>query len=204
MAGATMGGLLLAGGRSSRFGSDKAVATVHGVTLLDRAVACLRAACDGPLVVASGDGRSRPGVGDRQVADLVTDGGPLSAIAAGLTALVDEVPRVAVLAVDHLDPSPDLLRLLAARHGGSSTSVALAEVDGRLQPLQAVWSTALAGDVVSAVRGGARSVVRWLEDRDDVLVVAADDLVRAGIQPSVIRDVDRPSDLPPTSDASDS
>lgn len=189
-------GLLLAGGRSSRFGSDKALAVVDGATLLDRAVACLREVCDGPLVVASGDGRCRPGVGDRQVADLVTGAGPLSAIGAGLADLVDDAGHVAVLAVDHLAPSAALLRHLAGVAG--SWKVSVCEVDGRLQPLQAVWSTALADEVAAAVALGARSVVRWLEGRPDAHVEGEDALRAAGLATAVVRDVDRPGDLPPT------
>lgn len=190
-----LGGLLLAGGSSRRFGTDKALAEVDGVTLLARAERCLRTACDGPVVVASGDGQARPGVGDRQVADRVADGGPLSAIAAGLADLAGDVDRVAVLAVDHLAPSPDLLRLLAAQPG--QWACAMVEVGGRLQPLHAVWSTAVADDVVAAVDAGERGVLWWLGGRDDVLVVPEPSLRAAGIDPQVVRDADTPDDLVP-------
>lgn len=189
-----LAGLLLAGGRSRRFGSDKALAEVDGRSLLRRAEACLREVCEGPLVVASGDGRARPGVGDRQVADLVPDGGPLSAIGAGLADLHDDADRVAVLAVDHLDPSPALLRLLAEQPG--RWSCALAEVGGRRQPLHAVWSTAVAGEVAIAVDAGVRGVLQWLDGRDDVVVVGEEALRAAGVPLVAIRDVDRPGDLP--------
>ena len=192
---AQLAGLLLAGGTSRRFGSDKALAEVDGATLLDRAAQCLRAACDGPVVVASGDGARRPGVGDRQVADRVAGAGPLSAVAAGLDDLRDDAGRVAVLAVDHLSPSADLLRLLAGRPG--EWACALAEVGGRRQPLQAVWSTAVADDVAGAVDAGQRGVLRWLEGRDDVLVVGEATLRAAGIDLAAVHDVDTPGDLPP-------
>ena len=191
---AELAGLLLAGGRSSRFGSDKALVEVDGTTLLHRGAACLRAVCDGPVVVASGDGASRPGVGDRQVADRMAGAGPLSAIAAGLRDLAPDAPHAAVLAVDHLTPSAGLLRLLAAQPG--RWSCALAAVGGRRQPLHAVWSTHVAADVADAVDAGERGVLRWLDGRDDVVVVSEQRLRVAGIPPSVVRDVDRPGDLP--------
>lgn len=191
---ATLAGLVLAGGASSRFGADKALAVVDGVTLLDRAVACLRAVCDGPVVIASGDGRSRVGVGDRQVPDLVADAGPLSAIAAGLEDVREEARHVAVLAVDHVAPSAELFDLLAAR-AGSRACVAI-ERDGRLQPLHAVWSTAVADDLATAVEEGARGVIRWLRSRDDLEVVGDDELAAAGIDPVATVDADVPGDLP--------
>ncbi len=191
-----LAGLLLAGGTSSRFGSDKALAEVEGRTLLSVAEACLREVCTGPLLVASGDGVARPGVGDGQVADLEPDAGPLSAIAGGLTALssVSGVDAVAVLAVDHLHPSAALLRLLAAARGDAVC--ALAEVEGRRQPLHAVWSVEVAEAVAETVVAGERSVLGWLGARQDVVVLGDLDLARAGIAPDVVRDVDRPGDLP--------
>jgi len=47
-------GAVLAGGQSSRFGSDKALAALGGRTLLERAVASLETHCDGVIVVGRG------------------------------------------------------------------------------------------------------------------------------------------------------
>lgn len=189
-----LAGLVLAGGASRRFGTDKALVVVEGVTLLDRAVACLRAVCDRSVLVASGDGTSRPDVADGQVADLGGGpAGPLAGIAAGLGALRDEAPAVAVLAVDHPAPSAALLRLLVDRRGDAVC--ALAERAGWRQPLHAVWATAAADAVGDAVRRGVASPTRWLAARDDVLVLDERALRAAGIDPAVTRDVDRPADL---------
>ncbi|HTH27914.1 MAG TPA: molybdenum cofactor guanylyltransferase [Sphingobium sp.] len=48
-------GTVLAGGRSTRFGSDKALAMLDGVRLLDRAVAGLLPSCDAVIVVGRQD-----------------------------------------------------------------------------------------------------------------------------------------------------
>ena len=58
-------GAVLAGGLSSRFGSDKALAALGGQTLLARAVAALETQCDSVIVVGRGDmhDRPRPGMG---------------------------------------------------------------------------------------------------------------------------------------------
>ncbi|MBX9883718.1 MAG: molybdenum cofactor guanylyltransferase [Novosphingobium sp.] len=58
-------GAVLAGGQSSRFGSDKALAPLGGRTLLARAIAALEAQCDSVIVVGRGDldDRPRPGMG---------------------------------------------------------------------------------------------------------------------------------------------
>lgn len=56
-------GAVLAGGQSSRFGSDKALAALGGQTLLARAVASLEAQCDSVIVVGRGDVADRPRTG---------------------------------------------------------------------------------------------------------------------------------------------
>ena len=68
-------GAVLAGGRSSRFGSDKALAMLDGRTLLDHAQAALAPHCDALVIVGRDGGIAdwpRPGMG------------PLGAIAGAL------------------------------------------------------------------------------------------------------------------------
>ncbi|WP_447931801.1 molybdenum cofactor guanylyltransferase [Sphingopyxis fribergensis] len=48
-------GAVLAGGQSSRFGSDKALAMLGGRSLLDHAAAALRPHCDAVVVVGRGE-----------------------------------------------------------------------------------------------------------------------------------------------------
>lgn len=71
----TVLGAILAGGQSSRFGSDKALATLHGERLIDVARAALAGQCD-EVVVVGRDG----GVPDWPAADL----GPLGGVAGAL------------------------------------------------------------------------------------------------------------------------
>ncbi|KQU62281.1 hypothetical protein ASG67_04055 [Sphingomonas sp. Leaf339] len=69
-------GAVLAGGQSSRFGTDKAQAILNGRTLVDHAIATLRRHCDEVVVIGSQAGGlpdlPRPGLG------------PLGGIAAAL------------------------------------------------------------------------------------------------------------------------
>lgn len=72
-------GAVLAGGMSTRFGSDKALAKLDGLSLLERAVASLKALCDSVVIV----GRDSPLA--PSVADWPRTGmGPLGGVAAAL------------------------------------------------------------------------------------------------------------------------
>ena len=108
-------GVVLAGGRSTRFGSDKALAELHGHTLLDRAVRALGAFCDA-VVIAGRDAGPAPTLPDWPRPGM----GPLGGIAAGLrhaaahgyrsilTCGVDSVALPATLLAD-LSPAPAYL-----------------------------------------------------------------------------------------------
>ena len=86
-------GAVLAGGRSRRFGSDKAMALLDGQTLIDRVIAALAPQVDALLVC----GRDMPGVRcvtDRPVADLGPLGGLNAALRYGLDNGFDSVISV--------------------------------------------------------------------------------------------------------------
>jgi molybdopterin-guanine dinucleotide biosynthesis protein A len=158
-----LAGLVLAGGRSSRMGRDKALLPVGGQPLLVSAVRFLRAFC-APVLIAGGSADRTaallrlPGLGRADgVADQGEDGaGPL----AGLTAGLERAPAglVAVLAVDLPAPSRPVLELLADRWAGEVAVVP--EVGGRLEPLHAVWSTTAAAPLRERLVAGRRSVTQ--------------------------------------------
>lgn len=72
-------GVVLAGGQSSRFGSDKALAVLDGQTLLDRAVGALARLCEAVVVVGRAEAPA-PVLTDRPRAGM----GPLGGLAAAL------------------------------------------------------------------------------------------------------------------------
>ncbi|WP_299193614.1 molybdenum cofactor guanylyltransferase [uncultured Erythrobacter sp.] len=72
-------GAVLAGGQSSRFGSDKADAELRGLTLLERAIESLKAMCASVIVVGR-EHASAPSVPDWPRAGM----GPLGGIAGAL------------------------------------------------------------------------------------------------------------------------
>lgn len=72
-------GAVLAGGRSTRFGSDKALAELDGRTLIARAVEALEGQCDAVVVVGREEAPA-PTLPDWPRADM----GPLAGVAAAL------------------------------------------------------------------------------------------------------------------------
>jgi molybdenum cofactor guanylyltransferase len=85
----TTGGIVLAGGRSSRMGTPKAALEWHGSTLLRRIAGIVARGVDGPVVVVSAPGQVLPPLpADVEVTTDAREGrGPLQGLAAGLAAL---------------------------------------------------------------------------------------------------------------------
>lgn len=98
-------GVVLAGGQSRRFGSDKALAVVDGHTLLDRAVLMLGRQCD-VLVVAGRDAAPIAVVADHPRAGLGPLGGLCGALRYGEEHGFDAVLSIPV---DAFDLPADLL-----------------------------------------------------------------------------------------------
>ena len=102
-------GVVLAGGQSSRFGSDKALAELAGHTLLARAVDLLSGWCE-QVVVAGRETAPAPTLPDWPQAGM----GPLGGIAAALHLAADQgYGAVLSIGVDAPDLPEDLPALLA-------------------------------------------------------------------------------------------
>jgi len=124
-------GAVLAGGRSSRFGSDKALAELHGKPLLLHAAEALAAQCDA-VIVCGRDWPGLVGVPDRPAPDL----GPLGGLNAALHhAAAHEFHAVLSIGCDTPLLPLDLARRLVA--AGEAAYV-------RTLPIVGLWPARLA------------------------------------------------------------
>lgn len=192
-------GIVLAGGRSSRFGSDKLEAVVDGERLLDRSVAALaRVATEVIVVSEPATVRAapiRPGVPVHLVEDPEPFGGPLVGLLAGLEAAAE--PLVLVVGGDMPTLRADVLRLLVARlvHDPERSVVTLA-ARGRLVPLPMALRTGAATDVARRLLGDGERRLRGLAERLPAAVIDEAEWRPLDPDGDTLRDVDRPEDLP--------
>jgi molybdopterin-guanine dinucleotide biosynthesis protein A len=198
MSGHGVSGIVLAGGRSSRFGSDKLVADIDGRRLLDLAIEGLAAVSDEVLVVVSpGDDRVLPNSKTtvRRVADPEQHGGPLVGLLAGLE--VADQPIVVVAGGDMPSLSRPVLeamirRLVASEPG---TDAIILASRGDRPPLPAVLRTGAATDVARRLVGDGERRLRSLFER--LPTRALDEAEWRPLDPdgATLRDIDRPADL---------
>jgi molybdenum cofactor guanylyltransferase len=191
-------GIVLAGGRSRRFGSDKLAARIGGGTLLDRSIAALASvAIDLVLVVAPGDGRV-PGPASRPlrvVADPEAHGGPLVGLLTGLEAV--KQPLVIVVGGDMPTLRPDVLRLLVRMLSTQPTiGGVVLRSRGELVPLPAAVRTGAATDVTRRLVGDGERRLRSLFERLPTRILDEGEWRPLDPDGETLRDVDRPADLP--------
>lgn len=164
-------GIVLAGGRSSRMGTDKAGIAWQDSTLLARVVGALAPVC-GEVVVVRAPGQVLPPLPAdvRTAEDAHPDRGPLEGMLAGLRAIAPGTIAF-VCAVDAPFLGPRFVGdVLAAVEPGSDAAVP--RVAGRAQPLAAAYRREVAGEVEALLAAGGRSMgallerleVRWLDD----------------------------------------
>lgn len=181
---ARLGGAVLAGGTSRRMGRDKAFIRIGGSSLVERAVAVLRAGGAAPVVVVGGDTIRIRGLGLDPVADEHPGAGPLGGILTALRHL--DTPIVIVMACDHLGPTAEAVRAVVAALGSADVAVPVSE--GVEQWLHSAWRRDAMWEVERAFTEGCRAPrelgtrlsVNWLLDGD----------------PRWYQDADRPADLP--------
>ncbi len=157
--------ILLAGGRSSRMGSDKASLMLAGQTLLQRTMAVLSEVA-AEIVIVHAPGQRLPAhesaVSTTVIEDPVEGEGPLIGIAAGLRHAPSETATVVAVDMPFLQPS--LLRLLAGRATTGRRIVVPMHLD-RPQPLCSVFR-----------RDALETIDRRIEDGERRIMAVADDL----------------------------
>lgn len=169
-------GVVLAGGRSSRMGTPKAMLDWHGSTLLYRTTALLKRALAGPVVVVAAPGQQLPDLpeGVSVVEDPEEGIGPLQGIAAGLSAVADQVPIAFVASTDMPFLHPAYVH--AVLSSMDDVDVALPVLDGFRQTLAAGYRTEL-GDVATELLEKGGRTPGELFEKVNLRELSADDLL---------------------------
>jgi len=145
-------GIILAGGASRRFGSDKAAALLGSAPLLRHVVNRVRPQVD--LLAISGSGRANFDL--PVIADSLKGEGPLGGLISGLAwAKEREIPLVVTFACDTPFLPHDLVSTLQ-RALTEDRQCAVAISDGRMQPISALWRTSVYNELSEAFDKGVR------------------------------------------------
>jgi molybdenum cofactor guanylyltransferase len=194
-------GLVLAGGRSTRFGADKLAAELGGAPLLHHALRAVAGATTEVLLALAPDvptpGLPELAVPLRVVRDRSADVGPLAGFAAALEVLPPTPGAEAIILVCVAADSPELGGALLGgliMALGAADAVVLAE-GGAWRPLPCVVRAAAAAPLVRDYLAGADRSIRALLGALRPVIVSEHVWRVWDPDGAWRRDVDQPSDL---------
>ena len=163
-------GFVTAGGRSSRMGKDKAWLEIDGRPMVQRVIDEMLRVTPAVSVIANNPEYGRLGL--PVLADLNSGVGPLEAIRVALASSL--APTVLLVGCDLPFVTAELLGFLLAHVEGAQVTVPLSP-EGQLEPLCAIYSTEVLGQVTALIETGERKVSR-LFDRVRTRLIPFEDL----------------------------
>lgn len=158
----TLSVIILAGGKSSRFGRDKTSVMLGGETLLERTARRLSALFE-EIIVVRGEGcaedASQAVPGTREVKDIHKARGPLGGIYAGLSASTSLHNMVVACDMPFLDM--DLLRYMIGLTEGFD--VVMPRLGENTEALHAIYSKDCLRPIEALIERGEFRVIRFLD-----------------------------------------
>ncbi len=187
-------GLILAGGRSRRFGSRKALARVGGLRLIDRVIAAHRQVFTEVLVV-TGDPEIEQVDGVTVIPDLEPGAGPLAGLHAGLLWGRERGAGGACCTpCDAPFVDPELFRLLLAARANHSAVLPLRDSATRLEPLFGWYSCRIVPIVEAALESRDLSLKGLARTLTNVRFLGPDELPAHLVADRLFFNVNTPAD----------
>ena len=171
-------GIVLAGGLSTRFGADKALALLRGRPMLAHIAEALASVCSSVVIVAA-VGQQLPTLGRpvNFVRDAYPALGPLAGMVTGLAATHTELSFV--ISTDAPLLQPELVRFLADRARRKEADIVCPRLNGNPEPLVSVYrrSACLVPFQAAVERNELKITAAY--ERLDVLYVDEADLLES-------------------------
>ncbi|MGA3327530.1 MAG: molybdenum cofactor guanylyltransferase [Terriglobia bacterium] len=182
-------GFVLASGKSSRMGQDKALMRLEGRPLVLRAMEILRPFVDQITLLAPAGRYDNLGL--PVVADKWPDQGPLAAVCTGL--LSSPAAWNIFLACDLPLVSRQFLQLLVKRVKATRSDAVVPRTKEGWQPLSAAYHSRCRTVFARAIQEGRRSFIGLFEEIP-AEVITHDEMVSAGVSEGELTNVNTPED----------
>ncbi len=138
-------GVILAGGKSSRFGSNKAFADVNGRQLIKRVIEIMGSVFEELILIANDPGEYSS-LGISMYEDIIKGLGPLGGIYTGLESMADRSGFFVACDMPFLNEC--LIRYIAEMNGSGYDAV-IPKIGWKMEPLHSLYSKTC----IPAIRG---------------------------------------------------
>ena len=182
-------GFILAGGKSSRMGTNKALLSLNGSTLLERTKSIVAQVCEKVFLLGP---REVYGSFGECYEDIYPDCGPLSGIHTALTN--SSTAHSLITSVDTPFISAEFLNYMVERALESSAMVTAPRIGGVVQPVCAVFSRSFLPIAEAALKAGNYKV-EPLFPRDKTLVLAEAELNQFASAAEMFDNLNTPEDF---------
>ena len=160
-------GIILVGGKSRRFGSDKALAQINGVTLLERAIHLLEGLKLNPAVITSAEKENTYSFLECPILkDLIPDKGPLGGLYTAFSAFPDS--PLLILTCDMPYLSASLLKRLFEHHQKENLITLYRLEEKRIHPFPGIYAPALLSTVLEDIHTNQLAMHRFIEKAPSV------------------------------------
>jgi molybdenum cofactor guanylyltransferase len=184
-----LSGFVLAGGKSTRMGQDKAAITLNGLTLLQHALAALREVCRDVAILGKHELYGNLGP---VYEDIFPGCGPLAGIHAALSN--SQTRLNLIIAVDTPFLAPEFLSYLAERAKDSDAIVTTPEIEDYTQPLCTVYSLDFLPIAEQSLRSGNYKIVPLFPE-GRTLVIQEAELRQFAFAADMFENLNTPEDL---------
>lgn len=182
-------GCILAGGKSSRMGTDKAFVEFGGQTLLERALAAAGTVCGHVVIAGDSEKFGKYGLA---LPDIFPGCGPLGGIHAALVNSTADLNLM--LAVDMPFVASELLAFLFAEAEKTDAIVTVPRAANGLQPLCAIYRRPFAAAAEEALRAG-KYKIDGVFPAVSVRTIAESELTAEGFSRRSFFNVNTPQDF---------
>lgn len=182
-------GFVLAGGKSSRMGTNKALLTLDGATLLQHTQQLLQSVCQQVFILGQ---KELYGSFGECIEDVYPQCGPLGGIHAAL--LKSSTEFNLITAVDTPFLTAELLGYMADRAMQSRAVVTTPCLGGFYQPLCSVYSREFLMIAERALKSGNYKIVPLFPE-GRTLVISEAELAGFGVTPEIFDNLNTPEDM---------
>jgi phospholipid/cholesterol/gamma-HCH transport system ATP-binding protein len=188
---------ILAGGRSSRMGTDKALLPYGDQTLLERALQTVSRVCSKSYIVGP---QETYGSFGETITDVYRGCGPLGGIHAALRST--STPLNLILSVDIPLMTAEFLSWLLEQARTAPELIVVPHAAGGPQPLCAVYRPAVAEAAEQGLKSGDYKIGH-LFSHVPTRIIAEPEIITAGFTPNIFRNINTPEEYenvstPPT------